>query len=136
MRKMGSVPIFQVQAALFRFGPLPPPAAGAHVFPRKHRARAGRAADRAVALVVEPVVGHAVLAHVAPHFRFAPGGERIEFFDAVGGIEFALAELRAKLAMLAALAGDPGALAGERARERLDLADPAAALAQRDVAVE
>src|SRR5258705_12546142 len=38
--------------------------------------------------------------------------------------------------MLAALPGDPGALARERPLERLDLADPAAALAQLDAAVE
>src|SRR5438477_4269489 len=38
--------------------------------------------------------------------------------------------------MLAPLAGDPGALAGKRARQRLDLADLAAALAQADAAVE
>src|SRR5262245_45678265 len=113
---------------------LPPPAPGAHVLARQHRAAAGRAADRAVALLVETVEGNAVHAQVVPNRAFGPRGERVEFLQAVRGVGLALGELRAAGSVLAALAGDPGALAGERARERLDLADPAAKLAQLDAA--
>src|SRR5258707_8398965 len=134
---MGSVPIFfHVQAALLRLGLLPPPAAGADVFAGLHRARARRAADRAVTLVVEPVVGNAVLAEVMPDLGLAPGGERVEFLDAVRRVELALGELGASRRVLAALSRDPGALSGERPPERLDLADLAAALAQLDTSVE
>src|SRR5688572_5131658 len=72
-----------MQAALLVLGLLPPPAACAHVLGRQHGPAAGRAADRAVALVVQPVVGHAVQAQVIPHLALGPRRERIEFLQAV-----------------------------------------------------
>jgi hypothetical protein len=51
-------------------------------------------------------------------------------------VGLALGELGAARRLGAPLAGDPGLLAGECARERLYLADPAARLAQLDTAVE
>src|SRR6266850_2426033 len=125
-----------VQAALLGLGLLPPPAACAEIFAGLYRARAGRAADRAVALVVEPVVGNAVLAEVVPHLVLAPRCERIEFLQAVRGVVLALGQLRPFSRMPAALPGNPGPLAGERPLERLDLADLAAALAQLDALIK
>src|SRR3977135_49916 len=93
----------------------PPPASRARGLRRDARTSAGRAADRAVALVVERVVGNAVRVHVFPHLGFAPCRQRIEFLQAVRGVELALGELHARRGLLAALPGDPRALAGERA---------------------
>src|SRR3954469_14683965 len=125
-----------VQAALLLLRAFPPPAPCAHVLARTHRPRARRAADRAVALVVEPVVGHAMLAEISPHIRLAPRRQRIEFLKAVDGVEFLLGELRAPSRLLAPLTRDPGAFAGECQLERLDLAQLATALAQVHALVE
>src|SRR6186713_2788272 len=133
---MFELPLARVQTALLVLGDFPPPAPGARILARHHRARAGRAANRAVALVVEPVVGNLVRAHVLPHVSLAPRGERVELVQTVVEVELALGERGAAGRMLAALAGNPCALAGECAAQRLDLADLAAALAQLDAAVE
>ena len=79
-------------------------------------ARAGRAADRAVAAVVQRVVGHAVRAQVAPHVVLGPVGERVELRAGRARRRTrARRASRARRRLLAAQAGDPGALAGERA---------------------
>src|SRR5258705_13066758 len=124
-----------MQAAFLRFRALPPPASGTDILAGPHRARARRAADGAVPLVVKAVVGNAVRTEVVPDFRLAPRRERIEFLQAVHRVELALVQLRASGRMLAPLPGEPGALSGERPAERLDLADLAAALAQLDASV-
>src|SRR5262245_33242207 len=67
-----------VQAALLLFGTLPPPATGAKVLAGADGARAGGAADRGKALVVQRVVWHVVPADVVPHLRFGPVGQRID----------------------------------------------------------
>src|SRR5207302_8014462 len=125
-----------MNAAFAMLDDFPPPAPRARVLAGDDRAGARRAADRAVALIVERVVGNAVRVHVFPHLAFAPCRERIELLQAVRGVELALGEPRARRGVLAALPGDPGALAGERAAKRLDLAHLAAALAQLDGPVE
>src|SRR5580765_6264216 len=90
-----------VQSTFLLLRALPPPPPGAHVLARLHRPRAGCAADRAVALVVEPVVRHVVLAEVAPHLGLRPGGERIEFLQAVRRVVLLLGELGAARRLLA-----------------------------------
>src|SRR5712672_704840 len=92
--------------------------------------RAARATDRAVALVMERVVRHLEGADVFPYLALAPVGKGVEFHDTPRGIVFLQLELGARDGLLAALAGDPGFLAVERAIERLHLADMAAAIAQ------
>src|SRR6266850_483280 len=119
-----------VQPAFARFPDLPPPAPGANVFARDGGAGAGRAADGTVALVVQRVVGHLEGADVFPYLALAPVGKWIDLDDTPRGIVFLQLELGTRDGLLAALAGDPGFLAFERALERLDLADMAAALAQ------
>src|SRR5438874_2418891 len=67
-----------MDSALLRRIRLPPPAAGAIGLARLDRARARRAADRRVALVVQRVIRHVVLAHVVPHLVLRPLGQRVE----------------------------------------------------------
>src|SRR5262245_10975613 len=93
-----------VQAALGVLRLFPPPAAGAQRLARQQRPRARRAADRAVALVVEAVVGNLARADGVPHVGLAPRGERVEFLDGVGEIELALRQVGARRRMLAPLA--------------------------------
>src|SRR5471030_1006626 len=125
-----------VQAALFRVRVLPPPAAGAHVFARFDGARAGRAAYRWVALVVQGIIGDVVVADVVPDVLLRPVGERIKLGHAVGRIVFLHMQFGARGRLGAALAGDPGLVAGQRAAERFDLADAAAFAAHLDAVVE
>src|SRR5207247_2420808 len=66
-----------VDPAFLRRVRLPPPAAGARRLVGCDRARAGRAADRLVALVVERVVRNLALAHVVPDLFLGPLGERV-----------------------------------------------------------
>src|SRR6266496_1748268 len=125
-----------MQPALARFLLFPPPASGARVLAGDRGARAGRAADRAVALVVERVVRNIAGADRGPDLVLAPVGERVELHHAVRRVVFLQLELGAGDGLLAAPTGDPGFLAFERARKRLDLSDMAAALAQLHAFVE
>src|SRR5204863_5149782 len=70
-----------VHAALLRRVRLPPPAPGSIVLALRDSARARRAADRRVALRVERVHRHLVLAQVVPHLALRPLGERVELDD-------------------------------------------------------
>src|SRR5438270_6529272 len=125
-----------MQATLFCFGLFPPPASRAYVLNGQHGASAGRAADGAIALVIEPVIGHLLRMDVVPDRHFAPLRQRIEFFNAMYSIEFLVRKLRTIRCLLAPLPGDPGALAGERTSERLDFADIAALVPQFSAAVK
>ena len=60
----------------------PPPPSGADVFAGGDCPGAGGAADARVELVVQGVVGNAVLLDVGPDFLLAPFGERVEFLEA------------------------------------------------------
>jgi len=72
--------------AVFRF---PPPAPGANVFAGPYRTGAGIATDRRIAAVVQCVVGHFALADIGPDLLLAPIRQRIEFHQAMGGVEVA-----------------------------------------------
>jgi len=97
-----------VQSAFPGCRVFPPPAAGADVFAQADGAGAGGAADAGVELVVQGVVGDLVLADVGPDFLFAPVGQGVEFFQAMGGVETAHRERFASGGLLGAHAGDPG----------------------------
>src|SRR5882672_8596758 len=102
-----------VDAALLRSVRLPPPATRAQVLALLRRARAGRAADGGVALVVERVVGKVVLAHVLPHLFLRPLGERVQLHDcAVVVVDLHLADVAARRPLVAAKTGNPGVEAG------------------------
>src|SRR5262249_10243211 len=73
--RLGGGRLRHMDAAFLVLAALPPPAARARILAGLHRTRAGRAADGAVALVVQTVVGDPVRAHVLPYVGFAPGGE-------------------------------------------------------------
>src|SRR5262245_36405478 len=75
---------------------LPPPAAGARVLAGGDGPRAGRAADRAVALLVQRMEGHLALAEVVPNLFLAPVGERVKFAQAVRLVPFLDADRRAR----------------------------------------
>ena len=100
------------------------------------RARAGRgssarawlAPDRDKTTVVEWVVGHIVVADVGPDLR-GPLAERVELHQRPLGRTECHIELDGGVpALCLAAARSPRRLAGERAHERLDLADAAAFL--------
>src|SRR6266545_8354467 len=93
----------------------------------RDRAGARRAADRRVALVVERVDGNAVLVGVGAHLVHRPARERVDLGDAaVRAIDLDLGRRRPRDRLIVAEAGHPRVEAGERAAERLDLADAAA----------
>src|SRR5205823_12926809 len=86
-----------MDSALLRRIRLTPPEAGAIGLARLDRARARRAADRRVALVVQRVIRHVVLAHVVPHLVLRPLGQRVELDDrAVVVIDLDLADVGAR----------------------------------------
>ena len=64
------------------------------------------------------------------------GIERIEFLDAVHAVVFALGKFGTTLRMLAPLAGNPRALAAQRAFQRFDFSQMAATLAHFYAAVK
>ena len=79
---------------------------------------------------------HVEAGGVGEHVLPAPVGERIELGDAARRVDFFLGQSAARHRLVAALAGEPGAAPGERAVERLHLADEAAGLAQLQALVE
>ena len=95
------------------------------------RQGAGQAADRAVAAVVQDVVGQAVFLEVGPHLVAAPVDERVELPDV--GVVGAGGEREERRhgtlgALIAAHAGDPEVEVEEFLAERVDLAEFAALL--------
>ncbi len=126
-----------MQPAFLVLGLFPPPAAGAEVLARLDRARAGRAADAGIAAVVQRVVRHVDGSRrYAQTSSLGPVGQRVELHQAVQRVELLERDGARRRRLLAAQAGDPGALAAQRAAQRLELADLAAALAQLDAVVE
>src|SRR6266508_3847269 len=118
--------VLQMNPTLKFVGIRPPTGPFLLVGPR--RARAGDAADRAVAGLVQRVVRDVVRLDVAPDLLLAPVRERRDLPDAVtiGALDLAGVGTRGRL--VAADAGDPGVVGLERLDERLDLADVAAAV--------
>src|SRR5574343_1135838 len=127
-----------VQTAFLGGFVLPPPAAGAELLAQADGARAGRAADAGEELVVQRVVVHLVVGDVVPHIAPGPVGQRVELVQTLAG-HFAFVvqrHLGAGVGLLLAQTGDPGRFAGQRARQRLHLADAAALFAQVDALVD
>jgi len=88
-------------------GRFPPPAAGAKILARFDRASAGSAADGRVTAVMERIVRHVMGANVGPDVLGAPIGERVEFGEAVRGVELLERQVASRDRLLAPLAGDP-----------------------------
>src|ERR687886_2392971 len=109
---------------LVRAGPAPGPL----VLAGRDRAGARHAADRRVAAIVERVVRDLVDVDVGLDALGVPVDERLDLPDAVPLRPLHLLRVRPRRALLAPDAGDPGAVRGERAFERLDLPDVATAV--------
>src|SRR5205814_481537 len=113
-----------VDAALLGRARLPPPAARPARGARLDRARAGCAADRRVAAVVQRVVRHVALADVVPDLVLGPLGERVQLHDrAVVVVDLDLADVRAARPLVAAQAGDPCVEPVQVLRQRPHLAN-------------
>src|SRR5262245_25137309 len=126
-----------VDPALLRRVRLPPPAAGPTGLAGPDRARARRAADRRVALLVERVRRHLALADVLPDLLLRPLRERVELHDrAVVVVDLDLADVGAARPLVSPEAGDPRVESREVLRQRLHLADVAAEQALLDRVVE
>src|SRR5262245_60988900 len=104
------------------------PAACALLLLRGRRAGAGDAADRAVAGLVQRVVGDLVDVDVGPDALLVPVRERVQLPDAVALRPLDLRGVGAARGLVTAGAGGPGLVRLEHADERLDLADLAAAV--------
>src|SRR5262249_24464993 len=101
----------------------PGPAPRTLVLARLHGTRARDAADRRVARVVQRVVRNLLDADVRLDALRIPVDERLHFPDAVALRPLDLLGVRARRRLLATDARDPRVVLGERALERLDLAD-------------
>src|SRR5918995_5098059 len=104
------------------------PAAGTLVLAHRHRTRAVNAPDRRVAAVVQRVIRNLVHGDVRVDALCVPVDEGLDLPDAVALGPLDLLRVRARVGLSASNAGDPRVVAGERALERLDLADRAAAV--------
>src|SRR6266566_5143496 len=104
------------------------PAAGALLLVGRGRPRAGDAADRAVAGLVQRVVWNLVDLDVGPDALLVPVRQRVELPDPVAVRPLQLRRRRAARRLVAADAGDPGVVRAECLQEGLDLADVAAAI--------
>src|SRR5262245_24575457 len=105
-----------MEAAFLLGALLPPPAALALVLAGVGWARARLAADRDEAALVQLVVRHVIRADVRPGFGRTPRGERVEleqrggFLAREGGVDLHRGHVRAGRALVATLAGHPGAV--------------------------
>src|ERR1700739_1331492 len=85
------------------------------------RLRAGSAADRLVALVVEGVVGQVALVNAPPQVLVGPVGQRVVLPQATLLVAFDQLAVGSGRSLLAADAGDPRGGAVEGVLERRDL---------------
>src|SRR5688572_23330526 len=106
----------QVQAALGLFFAAPPPRPG--VLAGRNRARARRAADARVVLIVERVVRHLMLSHVRLDLLKGPARERVDLDEAEAPIPSDDRRVRAFGRLVAPNGGDPRAVVGERRLQR------------------
>src|SRR5262249_18234209 len=84
------------------------PAASAFLLVRRDRPRAGDAADRAIAAVVERVVRNLVDRDVRPDPLLVPAGERVDLPDAVALRPDHRRSVRAARGLITADAAEPG----------------------------
>src|SRR5439155_5808387 len=116
-----------VDAALLRRVRLPPPPSGAVGLAGTNRTRARCAADRGIALVVQRVIRHVVLAYVVPDLVLRPFRERVELHDrTVVVVDLDLANVRPGRPLITAEPRDPGVEGGEVPGQRANLANVAA----------
>src|ERR1035441_8913750 len=90
--------------------------------------RAGSAADRGVALIVQWMVGEIVLEDVAPQILLGPVGEGTHLPDPPALVAFELGRLSAGRTLFAAQPRDPGIDVAQAQLERRHLSVPTAVL--------
>src|SRR5207249_3767465 len=117
-----------VEPALGLTGAAPPPRAVGFAGRRGSGARP--AADARVTLVEQRVIRHTVFPDVAPHVRPVPMCEGKHFHDRPAVDLVILDDLRRRAGgrLILSHRADPGIEPGDRPRERLDLANGAAAV--------
>src|SRR6516164_11394647 len=117
-------PSSRMDAALGLAGPSPAPAArvGAWLDP----ARAGRAADRGVAVVDQRVDQHVVGGDVVVDLLLGPADDRVDLDHLPPVVPLDHLGLAAVAGLVPAYAGDPRVVVGQRPLQRLDLAQVAA----------
>src|SRR5215469_2499155 len=115
---------------------LPPPAAGTLGLARRHRARAGRAADGEEAAIMQAVVGDAVIVHEIDDTLTRPIEQRVQLDEPVLRVYRREAHHRPLGRLLGAHACHPSGGASKRPSERLDLAQGTAGLAGDDRGAE
>src|SRR3954452_10316963 len=93
---------------------------------RVGRQGAVRAADRGVAVVVQPVVRHVVARDVVPHLALRPVGQRVRLPQPVAQVPVDLLGAPARRRLLAPQPGHPTVDVRQRALQRRHLPDAAA----------
>src|SRR5262245_41461709 len=125
-----------VQATFLLVLLLPPPAPGALRFARRHRTRAGGAADRQKPPVVQRIVWNAVGADEIGHATARPIQQWTEFEEAAHRIDRGIRRSRPFHGLLGADAGDPARGADKCAADGLNLSHCAATLSRLDRGTE
>src|SRR5512133_3469063 len=119
-------PCIDMDAAFELVRPGPP--SGTFVLAYEDGARAGNAADRRIARVVQRVVRNLVHVDVRLDALRVPVHDGLDLPDAVALRPLDALCICTRQRLLAADAGNPGVVRRERALERLDLADVTAAI--------
>src|SRR5207249_7831244 len=86
------------------------PAPRTRVFTRRHRARAGPAPDAWITLRMQSIEWEVVFVNVGPHLFTLPVRHWVQFYQSVRIIPFHDTGLGPRARLIAADAGDPGAL--------------------------
>src|SRR5215831_9256775 len=113
-----------MNAALRLAGSCPP--AAARVRAGLDADRAGRAADRRVAVVDQRVHQHALLGDEVVHLLLRPADDRVDLHHLPPVVPLHDLGLAAVAGLVPAHPGDPGVVVGQRPLQRLDLAQVAA----------
>lgn len=77
-----------MQSAFSVVGVFPPPSSRSDILARLHGACAGLAANAGVSLIVELVIGYAMLMDIVPHLLLSPLDERIHLDKSVHVVPF------------------------------------------------
>jgi len=125
-----------MQAAFLGRVVLPPPAPGPLGLAGTDGTGAGLAADRDETPLVQRVERDAVLAGEGQSLVARPVEQRVELDQVALAVDLGEGDAATRSRLVGPQPGDPGCGAGERAAERLDLADIAASLAGLDRIVE
>src|ERR1700689_4060671 len=123
-----------MNTALFGRVPLPPPAPGAFVLARLDGPRAGRATDASITRRIKGMHGDGVTLNVFAHIGGCPIRERAQLKLSLRALD--LAHIRTRIVLPAPKPGNPCLELAQLALDGPHLANLAANVPLRDVAVE